>query len=92
MPVVVDYILGADTHERVRTPIQGVHTKVTEPGAFGSFIAQMDIVIENGEVKDHTYQLLDVDPGKYKEDEEMKRLVEKAREPYKKVRFQRCSF
>jgi 2',3'-cyclic-nucleotide 2'-phosphodiesterase (5'-nucleotidase family) len=80
----VDYILGADTHERVRTPIQGVHTKVTEPGAFGSFIAQMDIIIENGEVKDHTYQLLDVDPTKYKEDEEMKRLVEKAREPYKK--------
>ncbi|MEY3177855.1 MAG: hypothetical protein RJB42_96 [Bacteroidota bacterium] len=80
----VDYILGADTHERVRTPIEGVHTKVTEPGAFASFIAQMDIVIENGEVKEHTYQLLDVDPGKYKEDEEMKRLVEKAREPYKK--------
>jgi 2',3'-cyclic-nucleotide 2'-phosphodiesterase (5'-nucleotidase family) len=80
----VDYILGADTHERVRTPIQGVHTKVTEPGAFGSFIAKMDIVIENGEVKDHTYQLLDVDPTIYKEDEEMKRLVEKAREPYKK--------
>jgi 2',3'-cyclic-nucleotide 2'-phosphodiesterase (5'-nucleotidase family) len=80
----VDYILGADTHERVRTPIQGVNTKVTEPGAFGSFIAQMDIIIENGEVKDHTYQLLDVDPTIYKEDEEMKRLVEKAREPYKK--------
>ena len=79
----VDYILGADTHERVRTPIQGVNTKVTEPGAFGSFIAQMDIVIENGIVKDHTYQLLDVDPTIYKEDEEMKRLVEKAREPYK---------
>ena len=80
----VDYILGADTHERVRTPIQGVHTKVTEPGAFGSFIAKMDIVIENGIVKDHSYQLLDVDPSIYKEDEEMKRMVAKAREPYKK--------
>ena len=79
----VDYILGADTHERVRTPIQGTYTKVTEPGAFGSFIAQLDIIIENGKVKDHSYQLLDVDPLKYKEDEEMKRLVAKAREPYK---------
>jgi 2',3'-cyclic-nucleotide 2'-phosphodiesterase (5'-nucleotidase family) len=86
MPQVkgVDYILGADTHERVRTPIQGVHTKVTEPGAFGSFIAKLDIVVENGIVKDHTYQLMDVDPLVYKQDEEMKRLVEKAREPYKK--------
>ncbi len=86
MPQVkgVDYILGADTHERVRTPIQGVHTKVTEPGAFGSFIAKLDIVVENGIVKDHTYQLLDVDPLLYKEDEEMKKMVEKARAPYKK--------
>jgi 2',3'-cyclic-nucleotide 2'-phosphodiesterase (5'-nucleotidase family) len=80
----VDYILGADTHERVRTPIQGVHTKVTEPGAFGSFLAKLDIVIEDGVVKDHSYQLMDVDPGVYGEDEEMKRLVTKAREPYKK--------
>ena len=86
MPQVkgVDYILGADTHERVRTPIQGLHTKVTEPGAFGSFIAKLDIVVENGIVKDHAYQLLDVDPVLYKEDEEMKRMVEKARAPYKK--------
>jgi sulfur-oxidizing protein SoxB len=80
----VDYILGADTHERVRKPIEGSFAKVTEPGAFGSFIAKMDIVIENGIVKDHSYQLLDVDPSVYKEDEEMKRLVAKAREPYKK--------
>jgi len=80
----VDYILGADTHERVRTPIEAKHTKVTEPGAFGSFISRMDIVVENGVVKDHLYQLLDVDPSIYKEDEEMKRLVDTARAPFKK--------
>lgn len=79
-----DYILGADTHERLRQPIAGKYAKVTEPGAFGSFIAKLDIVIENGIVKDHTYQLLDVDPSKYKEDEEMKHLINKAKEPYKK--------
>ncbi len=80
----VDYILGADTHERVREPIQGVHAKVTEPGAFGSFVARLDIVVEDGVVKDHTYQLLDVDPDRYPEDEEMKRLVNKVREPFTK--------
>lgn len=80
----VDYILGADTHERIRQPVQGTHAKVTEPGAFGSFIARLDIVIENGIIKDHVYQLLDVDPEKYKEDEEMKQLVNKAHEPYQK--------
>lgn len=80
----VDYILGADTHERVRVPIQGAHAKVTEPGAFGSFIAKLDFVIEDGEIKDQSYQLLDVDPDQFKEDEEMKELVKKAREPYRK--------
>jgi S-sulfosulfanyl-L-cysteine sulfohydrolase len=87
MPYIqgVDYILGADTHERVREPIRGEFAKVTEPGAFGSFIAKLDIAVENGEVKEHSYQLLDVDPERYKEDEEMKALVKQAREPYRSV-------
>lgn len=80
----VDYILGADTHERVREPLKREFAKVTEPGAFGSFIARLDIALENGEVKEQSYQLLDVDPEKYKEDEEMKMLVENAKAPYKK--------
>lgn len=86
MPFIkgVDYILGADTHERVREPIQRKFAKVTEPGAFGSFVAKLDIVVENGEVKEHAYQLLDVDPEHYKEDEEMKALVKKTRAPYQK--------
>ncbi len=81
----VDYILGADTHERVRKPIQGTYAKVTEPGAFGSFVAKLDVVVENGLIKDQNYQLLDVDPEKYKPDAEMERLVEKVSAPYKKV-------
>ena len=80
----VDYILGADTHERVRTPIETKYTRVTEPGAFGSFISKLDIVIEDGKIKDHNYQLLDVDPDKYTPDEEMLRMIEQAREPFKK--------
>jgi 2',3'-cyclic-nucleotide 2'-phosphodiesterase (5'-nucleotidase family) len=80
-----DYILGADTHERVREPIQGMYSKVTEPGAFGSFLARLDIVLEDGIIKDQSYQLLDVDPEKYPEDPEMKNMIEAARKPYKKI-------
>lgn len=79
----VDYILGADTHERIRTPIQGKFSKVTEPGAFASFIGKLDIVIEKGKIKEENYMLLDVDPEKYKEDEEMKGMVTAAKQPYK---------
>ena len=79
----VDYILGADTHERVRTPIDAKYAKVTEPGAFGSFISKLDIVIEDGKIKDHNYQLLDADPKKYKPDKKMLSMVQQAKEPYK---------
>lgn len=78
-----DFILGADTHERVREPINGNYSKVTEPGAFGSFVARLEVVVEKGVVKETNYQLLDVDPDRYKPDKDMQRLVEKAREPYK---------
>ena len=86
MPEVkgVDYILGADTHERIRKPVEGAYARVTEPGAFGSFISKLDIIIENGKIKEHNYQLLDVDPLRYKEDEEMKALVKKTKEPFAK--------
>jgi 2',3'-cyclic-nucleotide 2'-phosphodiesterase (5'-nucleotidase family) len=85
MPFIkgVDYILGADTHERVRQPLQREFARVTEPGAFGSFVAKLDIAIENGQVKEQSYQLLDVDPDRYREDSEMNTLVKKAREPYR---------
>jgi 2',3'-cyclic-nucleotide 2'-phosphodiesterase (5'-nucleotidase family) len=78
-----DLILGADTHERVRTPIQGKYSKVTEPGAFGSFVARLDVVVEDGKVKDSHYELLDVDPELYKPDPDMAALVEEMRAPYK---------
>ncbi len=80
----VDYILGGDTHERIREPIAGVFCKVTEPGAFGSFVGKLDLVVEAGAIREQTYELLDVDPEQYGEDPRMKMLVGAAREPYRK--------
>jgi len=80
----IDYVFGADTHERIRKPLEGKYSKVTEPGSFASFIGKMDLVIEDGKIKDEVYELLEVDPEKYKADEEMLQLVEKAYEPYNK--------
>jgi 2',3'-cyclic-nucleotide 2'-phosphodiesterase (5'-nucleotidase family) len=80
----VDVIIGADTHERVRVPIQGKFTKVIECGAFGSFLGKLDLEIVDGKYTGMQYQLMDVDPAKYPEDKVMKKLVEKIYEPYKK--------
>jgi len=79
----VDFILGADTHERVREPIIGKYTKVVECGAFGSFLGKLDIRMENGKMKDFQYQLLDADPAKYPADKKIQALVEKEYSPYK---------
>ncbi|MBL0342279.1 MAG: bifunctional metallophosphatase/5'-nucleotidase [Bacteroidetes bacterium] len=79
----VDYILGADTHERVRVPIEGKYTKVIECGAFGSFLGKLDLKIENGKLIDSSYQLLDVDPEKYAADKSMQTMVDQIYAPYK---------
>ncbi len=40
----VDYVLGNDTHERIRKPLQAKYTKVTEPGAFASFVGKLTLL------------------------------------------------
>lgn len=80
----VDMILGADTHERVRVPIQGKYTKVIECGAFGSFLGKLDLIIENGKLVDMKYELLDVDPMKFPANKNMQTMIDKAFEPFKK--------
>jgi 2',3'-cyclic-nucleotide 2'-phosphodiesterase (5'-nucleotidase family) len=79
----VDYILGADTHERLREPLQGRFCKVTEPGAFASFVGKLDLIVERGAIKEQSYALLDVDPERYPENAEMKAMIAAAREPYR---------
>jgi 2',3'-cyclic-nucleotide 2'-phosphodiesterase (5'-nucleotidase family) len=80
----VDYVLGGDTHERTREPLQGRFARVTEPGAFGSFLGRLDLVLENGRVKEESYRLLEVDPEQYPPDAEMGALVAAAKAPYQR--------
>lgn len=77
-----DFILGADTHERVRVPIEGKYSRVVECGAFGSFLGKLDIEVENGKMKSYQYQLLDVDPVKYPADKKLQAMIQKAAAPF----------
>ncbi len=79
----VDYVLGADTHERIRTPLEGAHAKVTEPGAFGSFVGRLDLVVENGRVRDAAYELVEVAEETYPEDKKMRKVLDGAKAPYR---------
>lgn len=79
----VDVILGADTHERVREPIQGKYTKVVECGAFGSFLGQLDLELREGVLVKLEYKLMDVDPGLYPPDPNMEQLVQATARSYR---------
>lgn len=71
----VDYILGGDTHERVRKPIQCKYSKVVEPGAFGSFIGKLDLTIKDGKVIADHYELLEVIADKLKPNKNVQKLL-----------------
>ena len=78
----VDYILGGDTHERVRKPIQAKYAKVVEPGAFGSFVGKLELKIENGKVVSDHYDLMEVDAKKYPASPEMEKIMAQYEGPY----------
>ncbi|TNE72422.1 twin-arginine translocation signal domain-containing protein [bacterium] len=78
----VDYILGGDTHERVRKPIQGKYAKVVEPGAFGSFVGKLDLTIENGKVIKDEYHLVEIDADTYKADKKVEAIIKENEQPF----------
>lgn len=79
----VDYIFGADTHERVRKPIQAKYAKIVEPGAFGSFIGKLDLEVQDGKIVGEHYELIEVDPKKYPAKKEIVRLIEDLEKPFR---------
>lgn len=79
----VDYVLGNDTHERVRKPIQGKYAKVTEPGAFGSFVGKLTLHFVDGKLVGDDYELIDVDPKVFPANKDLQALVDKAKSPYR---------
>jgi len=78
----VDYILGGDTHERVRIPIQCKYSKVVEPGAFGSFVGRLDLLVDQGKIVKEKYSLVEVDSNKYKPNNSVSTIIRENEQPY----------
>lgn len=78
----VDYILGGDTHERVRKPIQCKYSKVVEPGAFGSFVGKLQLTINNGKVVKDEYELVEINADKYKPSPKITSLIKENEQPF----------
>jgi sulfur-oxidizing protein SoxB len=80
----VDYILGGDTHERVRKPIQCKYSKVVEPGAFGSFVGKLNLTIQNGKVIKDDYELVEITADKFNPSKEITGLIKNNEAPFEK--------
>lgn len=78
----VDYILGGDTHERVRKPIVCKYSKVVEPGAFGSFVGKLNLTVKNGKVVNDSYELVEIESNKFIEDKKMAAVIKKNEAPF----------
>jgi 2',3'-cyclic-nucleotide 2'-phosphodiesterase (5'-nucleotidase family) len=78
----VDYILGGDTHERVRKPIQCKYSKVVEPGAFGSFVGNLKLTILNGKVIKDDYELVEITADKFSASNEISALIKNNEKPF----------
>lgn len=81
--VGVDYILGGDTHERVRVPIQGKYAKVVEPGAFGSFVGKLQMSFEKGKLVRDTYDLVEITSDKLEPSQKIEAILKTKEEPFK---------
>ncbi|MCS6916644.1 MAG: bifunctional metallophosphatase/5'-nucleotidase [Chitinophagales bacterium] len=79
----VDYILGGDTHERVREPISCTYAKVVEPGAFGSFVGELQLSVEDGKVVHDAYRLLEISPSAYSADRTLVSLIDQVEKPFR---------
>jgi 2',3'-cyclic-nucleotide 2'-phosphodiesterase (5'-nucleotidase family) len=84
----VDYILGGDTHERVRKPIQCKYAKVVEPGAFGSFAGRLTLTVENGKVISDEYVLDEISADKYKPSSRIEDLIKQNEKPFESDIFE----
>ncbi|GHA81653.1 bifunctional metallophosphatase/5'-nucleotidase [Pontibacter akesuensis] len=80
----VDFVLGNDTHERIRKPLKRKYAQVVEPGGFGSFVGRLDLQVKDGKIVDQRYELIDVDPKKYPADPVVQKIVDEQIAPYKK--------
>lgn len=79
----VNYILGGDTHERVRKPIVCKYSKVVEPGAFGSFVGKLDLTVKDGKVIGDNYELLEVKSNELTPDKDVLNLLKEKEHLFK---------
>ena len=79
----VDYILGGDTHERVRKPIVCKYSKVVEPGAFGSFVGKLHLQFKKGLLVKDEYELVEIGEKNLAHSKQMEDIIQQKENAFK---------
>ncbi|KAB7705254.1 bifunctional metallophosphatase/5'-nucleotidase [Bacillus aerolatus] len=78
----IHIILSGHSHDRVKKPIIQGETLIVQSGASSSFIGRLDVTVDNGKIIDYKHELIPLFEHDYKEDEEMKEMIEAILRPY----------
>lgn len=79
----IDIILSNHTHERVYKPLWVGKTLIVEPGSLGSYLGVIDVKIHGNHKFDADYKFLPIHEKDFKEDLDVKQLVDTAIKPFK---------
>jgi len=79
----IDVIFGGHTHDGVPRPIRVGNTLIIGSGCYGKFLSRLDLEIKGKRIVDFSYRLIPVMSEMIEPDQEMTRLIENIRRPYK---------
>ncbi len=79
-----DVVLSGHTHERTAWPILEGEVLVVEPGAFGSWLGRLDLILKpGGGIAAHEFQLIPILANRYDEDPTIKRSIDSSLRPHR---------
>lgn len=78
-----DIHLSADTHERTYEPFDVNGVWVVEPGAFGSFLGKLTLRVNDGQIVDKSWELIELTAREYGKAKDVQDRLAELSEPYR---------
>jgi len=78
----IDVLVSGHTHNRLYEPVEVNDTIVMQSGCHGSFVGRLDLEIEEGDIKGHRHELVEISES-IEPDTKVQDMVDEAKHPHK---------